>query len=333
MKTPDIPPDEHARLDALRALNLLDTGPEERFDRLTRIARRLFGVPISLISTVDADRQWFKSNQGLDAEETSRDISFCGHAILGDDLFLIPDALADERFADNPLVVDNPGIRFYAGVPLKVLNGSKLGTLCILDREPRDFDQEDLDLLRDLARMAEQEISAVQMSTLDELTLISNRRGFVALAQHTINLCRRRKQSATLLFFDIDDFKSVNDRFGHAEGDRALITFAEAMRRELRDSDVFARLGGDEFVALVADTDEAGTELMLTRLRTAVDLHNTRARRGYDIQFSVGYVRVTIDGKESVDELLEFADAGMYRDKASRRASGEATSASRGSPT
>ena len=115
MKAPETPADEAKRLATLRALGVLDTAAEERFDRLTRMAKRLFRVPIALVSLVDENRQWFKSCMGLATNETSRDISFCGHAILGDDIFIIPDTLADARFADNPLVVGEPYIRFYAG--------------------------------------------------------------------------------------------------------------------------------------------------------------------------------------------------------------------------
>lgn len=136
MQIPAKPADEPARLDALRALNILDTSPEERFDRLTRLAKRLFDVPIALVSLVDVDRQWFKSCVGLDASETPRDISFCGHAIVGDEILMIRDTLVDERFHDNPLVTGAPHIRFYAGCPLRVPNGSKIGTLCLIDADP-----------------------------------------------------------------------------------------------------------------------------------------------------------------------------------------------------
>ena len=136
MQKPAIPADEAARLAALQALRLLDTQSEERFDRLTYLARSLFRVPIALISLVDSDRQWFKSRQGLDACETGRDISFCGHAILGDDIFEITDASQDERFSDNPLVTGAPHIRFYAGMPLYSADGYAIGTLCIIDTQP-----------------------------------------------------------------------------------------------------------------------------------------------------------------------------------------------------
>ncbi len=121
MKAPDIPQDEQARIKALRSLNVLDTPSEERFDRLTRLAKRMFDVPIALVSLVDENRQWFKSCIGLDVSETPRDISFCGHAILGSEVFIIPDTKKDERFTDNPLVLNDPHIRFYAGCPLRYI--------------------------------------------------------------------------------------------------------------------------------------------------------------------------------------------------------------------
>ena len=133
MKKPGIPPDEQARLETLRSLNVLDSPPEDRFDRLTRMAMRMFGVPMALVSLVDEDRLWLKSCIGLGLSEAPRDTSFCGHAILGSEIFVIHDATKDDRFADNPAVLNEPSVRFYAGCPLNV-KGRKIGTLCIVDR-------------------------------------------------------------------------------------------------------------------------------------------------------------------------------------------------------
>ena len=163
MKAPAFPPNEAARLAALRDLEILDTPPEERFDRITRIAQRHFGVQMALVSLVDAGRQWFKSRQGLDASETPRDISFCGHAILGDDVFHVSDARNDSRFADNPLVCGGPEIRFYAAAPLRAPGGERVGTLCIIDRAPRKLDAEDLAMLRDLRDLAEAELGQAEL--------------------------------------------------------------------------------------------------------------------------------------------------------------------------
>lgn len=310
-----IPADDSTRLNTLRRLDILDSAPDERFDRLTRLAKRLFGVPIVLVSLVDANRQWFKSCIGLTVTETPRDISFCGHAIEGNDILLIPDARFDARFHDNPLVTGEPNIRFYAGCPLTVANGSKLGTLCLLDPAPREFDADDLALLRDLARMVEQEIAAVQLATMDELTLLSNRRGFVALAQHSLNLCVRVQTPVSMLFLDLDGFKSINDRFGHAEGDRALAGFAAVIQTTFRDSDVMGRLGGDEFAVLMANCQASDSGLVRDKLQQALDHHNSAQDRGYEIRFSAGIVSADITRPCTIDHLLASADALMYERK------------------
>ncbi|CAG9216021.1 MULTISPECIES: sensor domain-containing diguanylate cyclase [Paraburkholderia] len=319
MLRPSMPHNESERLETLRSLHILDTPPEERFDRLTRLARRLFGVPIAAVTLVDSHRQWFKSHPGIDASETPRDVSFCSHAILDDELFLVNDALLDVRFADNPLVTGDPNIRFYAGYPLTVDNGSRLGTLCLIDVKPRALDDEERVLLRDLARMAEQEISAVQLATTDELTGLSNRRGFEALAQHAIRLCKRAQKPASLLFFDLNGFKNINDVHGHAEGDRALIAFATVLQTALRDSDVIGRLGGDEFVVLLSDSDEEGTAQTIARLRHQLDVHNQSAQAPYQLHCSVGTATYAPDSSQSIDDLLAQADGAMYANKRSQR--------------
>ena len=274
MQTPPKPDSEAARIETLRSLNILDSSPEERFDRLTRLAQRLFNVPIALVSLVDEERQWFKSSEGLSASETSRDISFCGHAILGDGIFMISDAAQDERFRDNPLVTGGPEIRFYAGCPLVVGDGNKLGTLCLIDQKPRSFDDEDLALLSDLAGMAQQELVALQLATLDELTLISNRRGFEALAQYAINMCLRKGDVASLMYFDLDQFKPINDRYGHAEGDRVLCDFAGMLKETFRDSDVIGRIGGDEFAVFATGALESDLTSALDRLHSRFYIHH-----------------------------------------------------------
>ena len=166
MLKPPIPLDEENRLAALHGLNILDTPSEERFDRLTRLAQRMLRMPIALVSLIDSNRQWFKSCQGLDARETPRSIAFCGHAILDDNIFIVPDARMDSRFSDNPLVSDAPHIRFYAGQPLKSKNGFRVGTLCVIDSVPRDLTQIEIDSLRDLAALVEEELNSLEMHDL-----------------------------------------------------------------------------------------------------------------------------------------------------------------------
>lgn len=164
MQEPQIPDNEVERLQALRQLAVLDTPPELRFDRITSIAQNLFDMPIVLISLIDSDRQWFKSRQGLEACETPRSISFCGHAILSDDILYIPNVTQDERFADNPLVTGPPFIRAYIGAPLRLASGLRIGTLCLIDCKPRSLTETEVADLRHLADWVQDELQRVLLT-------------------------------------------------------------------------------------------------------------------------------------------------------------------------
>jgi len=320
MIKPPLPSNEAERLETLRALGIMDSNPEERFDRYTRMARRLFGVPIALVSLVDGDRQWFKSCQGLSVTETPREISFCGHAILGEHVFLVNDARADARFVDNPLVSGDPHIRFYAGYPLKAPNGSKLGTLCIIDSEPRELGRDDICMLRDLAEMVERELVTLALATIDELTGLSNRRGFLAVSVHALAQCVRTQRDASLLFFDLDDFKQINDTLGHAAGDRVLTEFSALLREAFRDSDVVARLGGDEFCVLLTGASSDELEFPLQRFADALVARNEASQLAYELNYSVGAVCFDPSRHRSPEDLLRDADAYMYRQKRAKHA-------------
>jgi len=310
---------EHERLDDLRALHILDTLPEERFDRLTRLARRIFSVPTVAVSFVDSQRQWFKSRIGLDVCEMPRDISFCSHAILQDDIMVVSDTMQDERFKDNPLVVDGFKVRFYAGCPIASPQGNKVGALCLIDTVPRHFDASDHGLLRDLGRMIEQEMAAVYLATMDTLTKLSNRRGFEFLSTHALHVCKRLNKPASLLYFDLDMFKQINDRFGHAEGDQALIGFSRALLDSFRESDVIARIGGDEFAVLLTGTSAEQVDIVLSHLEQTIHRYNHVSNRGYDLLYSVGAIEYQPAEHGSIDDLMKSADALMYENKKSHR--------------
>ncbi len=157
MKAPR-PGNEVERLHALRGLLLLDTPPEERFDRIAAFAASEFNVPMALVSLVDANRQWFKAQVGLSICETERDLSFCGHVILSPATMVVSDTLGDPRFADNPLVTGEPHVRFYAGAPLCLPSGHAVGTLCIMDTKPRQMDRIDLAILGALRALVVEEL-------------------------------------------------------------------------------------------------------------------------------------------------------------------------------
>lgn len=153
-----IPANDNERLQALRELLILDTPPEQRFDRIVQFAAEEFEVPIALLSLIDEQRQWFKARVGLDICETGRDVSFCGHAIHAPTTMVVADALLDPRFIDNPLVTGPPFIRFYAGAPLEPRPGLRIGTLCLLDTRPRTLDPMDLRILGTLRDLVQGEL-------------------------------------------------------------------------------------------------------------------------------------------------------------------------------
>lgn len=316
MKQPPIPLDETVRLQDLHSLKVLDSVPEERFDRITRMAQRLFEVDICLVSLIASDRQWFKSKQGLDARETPRNISFCGHAICDDETLVVEDTLADPRFADNPMVTDDPRVRFYAGHPIHAPNGQRVGTLCLVDAEPRRFSTSDEQTLKDFAALVDDELASSSKMHVDELTGVANRRGFMTVAQHVLPLCARNDLNVELLFFDLDGFKQFNDEFGHEAGDRALRLFAKKLLKSFRSADVVARLGGDEFAVMMAG-EKVFTQQALKAMRERID--TMQQDLPMRLRWSVGSVHYDKARHGSVEEFLAEADKNMYADKTKKR--------------
>jgi len=315
MKVPGKPANENARLNELRALEILDTDAEERFDRYTRLIKRVLDVPIALVSLVDENRQWFKSRTGLDARETPRDISFCGHAICHDDLFVVEDASSDPRFSDNPLVQGGPQIRFYAGCPLKSPEGHNLGTLCVIDDQPRTLSPEDKEMLADLGDMVAGELAALRLATLDELTGISNRRGLNLLGAHILSRREREREQVTAVVFDLDGFKQINDRFGHKAGDRGLVRFTKLMLKVFRQCDIVARIGGDEFCVLMTDTSEASAACAVARLYEALEAENEEPSSEFKIRFSAGLAAYKPARHSDLSAVIATADARMFEQK------------------
>jgi diguanylate cyclase (GGDEF)-like protein len=322
-----IPADDKERVASLRRLGLLDSGSEERFDRITRAARRMFGVSTALVVLVDADRNWFKSSDGEEGHEAPRSTSICGHTVASSQFLVVPDARCDPRFADNPNVLGPPHVRFYAGCPIAAPDGAIVGTLCLTDDRPRTFDEEDMHLFRDLAGMVEHEIAVTRLAVDDELTGLVNRRGFLMMAAQALAFCQRQQVEALVVFADVDGLKQVNDRYGHEAGDRLLRYAATSMAEAFRGSDVVGRFGGDEFVAMLTGYRGAGT-WATTRLASTVQSWNDRMAAGdtaagvaepFTLSMSVGSARFRPDDPDLLETLLEQADTAMYADKQLRR--------------
>ena len=245
---------EENRLLSLYSLGILDTKPDARFDRLTRIAVKLFDVPISLVSLVDKDRQWFKSCYGLNISSTSRTESFCSVVIEKNEPMIINDTYEDPRFSHNNLVINEPYIRFYAGYPVKLPDGEIAGTICIIDTKPRFFNNDEYSLLQDLAEIVEDEFKIINEVITDPLTGICNRRSFSLITDEVLQRAKKKKQHFCLIYIDLDNFKEINDNFGHAEGNIALCAFSNILEQQINTKSIVARLGGDEFGVLLPDS-------------------------------------------------------------------------------
>lgn len=294
------------RQQVLESFRILDSLPEQSYDDIVTLAAHICAVPIALISLIDSERQWFKAKVGLDAPQTPREQAFCAHAILNpSDIMEVPDAKLDPRFANNPLVTGEPGIRFYAGAPLVTPFGSALGTLCIIDRVPRRLTPPMAKALKALARQvvrllelrralaeletltqAQQErqqqleatqkrldqvISELAQQTMtDSLTGLKNRRAFDQILKEDSSRMVRTHSSLALILLDIDDFKAFNDEFGHVSGDEALQQLARVLQSQARAYDRVARYGGEEFAIVLPDTSMAEALCMAERIRQEV---------------------------------------------------------------
>ena len=319
MGKPNTTSDETLRLQTLNSRKILNTHQEERFDRITKLTQRLLDVPVALFSLVDEDRIWFKSRQGLESAEMPRQGTLCDYVLQCETVFVVEDATKDARFRDNPVVTEAPGVRFYAGYPVCAQDGSRLGTLCVLDTVPRQIASEDIDLMQELGQLIEDELSTLTMASTDVLTKLANRRGFQMIAEPMIALCQRAWHPATLVMFDLDGLKQINDEFGHEAGDSSIKDFARLLLKVFRESDVVARIGGDEFCVLLTDPEEANSTCPLERLQERVDSYNAKRKQQYTLSFSAGVVPFDKKFHTSVDDLLRDADERMYSQKRSKK--------------
>lgn len=346
MLIPALPPNEAERLASLRRMALLGTPDEAAFDRITRTAQRLFAVPIALISLVDLNRQWFKSCIGLPVRETSRDVSFCGHAILGRELFIIPDATQDPRFADNPLVIGEAEIRFYAGKVIRNAEGHAIGTLCLIDRVPRTFSAADRQALNDLGAWAEmallaRELGATQQQLIDELDAarlaglvdpllnIWNRRAIFDLLHREVQRGLRERSPVSVLMVDFDHFKQINDRHGHAAGDIVLRESCMRIRGALRSYDCLGRYGGEEFLIVLPGTSVDEAVAIAERVCAEIaDAPISIVGGSVPVTASIGAGSLAAeadgvdgvgDAANAVERLLAEADRAVYQAKSSGR--------------
>lgn len=298
---------------------ILDTDPEEQFDRLAKLASLTLRMPIAAVSLLDTNRQWFKAMVGTPLKETPLEYSFSSYAVREDELFVVSDASQDSRFCANPLVTGEPGIRFYAGVPLHIPGGPAIGTLSVIDRVPRTLDDRERNVLQELGSMVVREMELRRAAMTDSLTGVFNRRTLDMLVDKELARLRRTRQIFSLAVFDLDHFKNVNDTLGHEAGDRVLVAFARLASQCFRRQDLLFRTGGEEFAILLVGTRELAAEVPLERFRNLLQQTVVETPAGpVRVTASIGAAEATADDVAAGD-LASRADEALYQAKRAGR--------------
>ena len=310
--------DEFGRLAALHRYDVLDSPRESQFDRITSLVEAVLAVPMCAVALIDGDRQWFKSCVGLDVAETPRNISFCTHTIMTRHPMHIADATLDDRFAGNPLVVGEPYIRSYLGVPLTTPDGYNIGSLCAVDTKSRTFSSEQIALLQSFALVVVDELELRRIAQIDHLTGAATRRSFCLELDKAIEHFQRTGAPATLIMFDVDHFKVINDTYGHSAGDAVLSTVATKLMAALRTGDVLGRLGGEEFGVLLREIPDIYAFGIAERFRGIIETSNIPEVRSRCITASFGVAPIK-HAEITPEEWMATADQALYSAKRSGR--------------
>ncbi len=308
--------DEAGRIAAVDRLDVLDTPPEAPFEKIVDLVRTILNVPMATVTLVDRDRQWFLARRGMAAQQTPRAISFCAHTIQQRDPLLVPDARLDPRFVNSPLVQGDPQVRSYAGVPLRTAEGYNVGALCAIDTRPRIFNDAEVNILVNFANIVTDELELRLIAQRDHLTGALTRRGFVEQASRELASHTRHGRPGALVMLDVDHFKGVNDRHGHAAGDQVLRQIAELCHSVIRPSDCLGRLGGEEFALLLPDSAPAEASAAAERFRELIAEHPFDIGAGRTLQVTVSLGVASLNPAiTSVDTWLAAADTLLYRAK------------------
>ena len=324
MHKPPIPFNEASRVKGLIKLDILDTEPEERFDSITRVAKQLFNTPIALITLVDTKRQWFKSKQGLNLNETSRDISICGHAIarpVSHDkslrIFEVPDAAQDERFFDNPLTTKEPNIRSYVGFILQTHDEFNIGTLCIIDTKPRKFSSSEKNLLCDLGIVTQNALQSLRHEDKDLDTGLYNRRGFLSITDHIVAVSKKHQLIISLYYFKITNFDHLVKNHGDLIDLEILGTFVHSLKTVFENSDVIARIGKDTFVVLSSHEKSFNMSEQLDIFHNYLIKKNKSLLKKLHIEYKSDLITSPPEFLDEPGKLLDLVDKRIYENQVS----------------
>lgn len=327
-----IPDDESDRLQALRCYEILDSKAPPCIQSMTRLAAEMCDCPVALITLIDEKRQWFFTKTGFPEEvtETSRDISFCGHVVFRKKTMHIPDTLKDICFSDNPFVLQDPPIRFYLGVPLINRDGFALGTLCVIDHVPRTISPKQIKLLEMLRDVIVQRLDnnldlrahtdqLNYLATHDKLTGLLNRFEFERRLDRILTESESEKSEHVLCYMDLDNFKQVNDSFGHIAGDYLLQEISKLFDQHIRNRDTLARVGGDEFALIMEHCSIKQAQNVTKKLiKALIDSEINIEGHRIDIGISIGIIPVDYECKNKI-QILKRVDEACYTAKKAGR--------------
>lgn len=325
------------KLANMHALDPFYTPLEERFERITRLARRALNVRVAAITIVRDGRQWFKSVLGWQVTELPMSQSLCAVVVDGGKAMIVENALDDLYLMSNPFVCKKPKFRFYAGYPIRGSDSQIIGTLCVMDVKPRQPDANFGATLADLGDMAQRELFAVELNNaqsalvaklgearrqamFDPLTRLWNRRGGLHLLNGALKESLKYDHTLGICVADLDNFKPVNDEFGHGVGDQVLRKVASTIVASVRPQDIVSRYGGDEFLIIIRDVNEA--ECMLIADRICADMRNLPIRtrdRTVSASVSIGIAMRNRGDPISAGQLIEKADAALFKCKRNGR--------------
>ncbi len=306
---------DQERLEALQSYDILDTPPEPAFDRIVRLIKRTFDIPIAIVSVIDAHRQWYKAYDGMSNSEAALGDTFCRFTMIDGKSMIICNATEDARVSGSPYVTGGPNIRFYASSPLITPGGHIIGTICAIDSKPRDFSERETAILEDIAAITMDTMEMRRLAETDALTGVMSRRGLMDAGRLALMRTRRARQDLTCVTLDIDHFKAINDRFGHAGGDKVLEAVVAACTIHLREIDHFGRIGGEEFAILLENTDARGGVVVAEKLRKAIEaLEIVRDGNRVPVTASFGVASQSQAGGD-LAALLGVADANLYAAK------------------
>jgi diguanylate cyclase (GGDEF)-like protein len=262
-------------------------------------------TPIALISLVDGDRQWFLAHHGIDSTETPRKMAFCAHAIAGDGTLVVPDARQDPRFCTNPLVLQDPKVRFYAGTPLQSRDGHNLGTLCVIDRQPRHFSSSQVRLLEDLAQLVLRELELRRLTTVHPVSALATRDSFLEQAEPELLRARQAGENLAVLALQLDHFDQIKNRWGLQASDRAVLHVAGLLRSQQCEQDLVGQIGDQEFALLMVNVDLATAMERADAIRAGIsELRGVFSASSHQLTASGGLTLLAPADRQPLDALL-----------------------------